>query len=612
MTRWIQWAICVACVSAAIAGTAHANTRQEIMARQLQDALEARLEAPEPSAAAAATPCIGGTAAGFPCDKVDLLSQMTLADLGGADNGNDVWGWTDPQTGVEYALMGLSNGTAFVDVSDPENPVLIGNLPTHTQPSLWRDIKVFQDHAFVVAEAPAHGMQVFDLNQLRTVVSPPVTFSETAHYDGVSGSHNVVINEDTGFAYIVGATSCSGGLHMIDISTPSNPTFAGCFDSDGYTHDAQCVIYHGPDTNYQGREICFNANEDTITIVDVTDKSNPVQIVRAGYPNVGYVHQGWVTGDHKYFLQDDELDEFFLGVNTTTKIWDISDLANPVNIGDFVAPDAFIDHNQYTRGHLDYQANYRGGLRILDLSNISSGTLAEVAYFDTHPPDNNTNFGAGSWSVYPYFKSGNVLIGNYEGLLVVRPTINQAPLCDAGGPYSGALGTAVQFDASGSSDPDDGIAAYNWDFGDGAAGTGALASHTYAAVGDYLVRLSVTDNSGATSVCATTVTISGSTAVESTPVPTHQGMLHQNQPNPFNPSTRIAFELASPTQVTLRIYDARGAEVRTLADARLSAAAHVFEWDGRDAAGQEVASGAYFYQLETESEVLTRKMMLVK
>src|SRR5690606_20218176 len=90
----------------------------------------------------------------------------------GASGGNDIWGWTDPETEKEYALMGLNNGTAFVDVSDPVNPVYLGKLPTHTQSSLWRDIKVYADHAFVVSEASGHGMQVFDLTRLRGVTSP--------------------------------------------------------------------------------------------------------------------------------------------------------------------------------------------------------------------------------------------------------------------------------------------------------------------------------------------------------------------------------------------------------------------------------------------------------
>ena len=97
---------------------------------------------------------------------------------------NDIWGWTDPLDGKEYALLGRTTGTAFIDITDPNNPVYLGNLPTHTVSSLWRDIKVYTDHAFIVSEASGHGMQVFDLTQLRNVPNPPVTFTADAHYSG--------------------------------------------------------------------------------------------------------------------------------------------------------------------------------------------------------------------------------------------------------------------------------------------------------------------------------------------------------------------------------------------------------------------------------------------
>ena len=145
-------------------------------------------------------------------------------------------------------------------------------------------------------------MQVFDLTQLRTVTSPPVAFSETAWYDGFLSAHNLVINEDSGFAYAVGTNNCAGGLHMVNIQNPTNPTSAGCFSADGYTHDAQCVNYHGPDPNHQGKEICFNSNEDTLTIVDVTNKSTSVQLSRTGYSGARYTHQGWLSEDHVHFL----------------------------------------------------------------------------------------------------------------------------------------------------------------------------------------------------------------------------------------------------------------------------------------------------------------------
>lgn len=382
--------------------------------------------------------CQNGAAGGYPCNKVDLISFLSVADLdagidGGALETNDIWGWLDPDTGEEYVLIGLDTGTSFVNIADPLNPVVVGFLSTHTKASVWRDIKVYKNHAFIVSEAPGHGMQVFDLTQLRAATQLPVQFQETAHYDEYGDAHNIVINEDTGFAYVVGAggggTTCGGGLHMVDIRTPASPTFAGCYaDSStgrfgtGYSHDAQCVVYNGPDAAYTGKEICIGSNETAISIADVTDKSNPAFISRGSYPQVSYVHQGWLSEDHRYFFQDDELDERN-GKTAFTKtiVWDLEDLDDPVVLTEHLAATSVIDHNMYVKGHLLFQSNYTAGLRILDITDPAN--LVEVAYFDTYPSGDPASF-FGSWSNYPYFDSGVIAISSIgEGLFLIESEV---------------------------------------------------------------------------------------------------------------------------------------------------------------------------------------------
>jgi choice-of-anchor B domain-containing protein len=347
---------------------------------------------------------------------------MPVGDFS-ASSTNDIWGWTDSLDGKEYALLGLNNGTAFVDISDPENPVYLGRLPTHTSSSSWRDIKVYNDYAFVVSEAGGHGMQIFDLTELRSVVSPPVIFSNSAHYNGFGNAHNLAINEDSGFAYGVGTGTCSGGLHMVNIQNPLSPASAGCYSGDGYTHDAECVNYIGPDPDYTGAEICFNSNEDTLTIVDVTNKAAPVLVSRTNYPGASYTHQGWALDGHRYYLQGDELDESSNGHNTRTYIWDLLDLDNPSLIGNHTGPNASIDHNMYVVGENVFQSNYSSGLQIFDLSDVAGANLEMIAYFDTYVPDNNASFN-GSWSNYPFFESGTVVAtGIDEGLFILSPLL---------------------------------------------------------------------------------------------------------------------------------------------------------------------------------------------
>ena len=454
------------------------------------------------------TACTDGAAGGYPCSNVDLMSFLPLADIGGG-KGNDVWGWTDPLTGREYALMGRTTGTSFVDITDAANPVYLGNLPTTRFSSTWRDIKVYADHAFVVSESRNHGMQVFDLRRLRNVTSPPVTFSADAHYSGFATAHNIAINEQSGFAYAVGTNTCSGGLHIVDLRAPTSPTQAGCYSGDGYTHDVQCVIYAGPDATRTGRELCFASNEDTLTVVDVTTKSAPVLLARVPYEGASYTHQGWLTDDQRYFLIDDELDEG-KGFNTRTYVFDVANPGAPIHIGTYVGTNPAIDHNQYIVGSYSYQANYRSGLRILDITGVGSAQLAEAAYFDIYPADDQPEFN-GAWSTYPFFASGNVLVSGIEqGLYVLRPTLdggtggNAAPTASF---TSSCADLTCSFDASGSGDSDGTIVSYGWDFGDGTTGTGVTAERTYAAAGTYTVTLTVTDDAGATDSQTASVTV---------------------------------------------------------------------------------------------------------
>jgi choice-of-anchor B domain-containing protein len=385
-----------------------------------------------------------GKAGEFGCSNTSLLSFLPISQIGGrrGTNLNDNWGWTDSTSGKEYAIVGRTDGTSFVDISNPSRPVYLGDLPkTEGSPSAaWRDMKVYKNHVFIVADASGdHGMQVFDLTRLRTIRTPQ-RFTPDAHYTRIGSAHNIVLNEESGFAYAVGTSSggetCGGGLHMIDVRDPKNPTFAGCFSDPrtgnagtGYSHDAQCVIYRGPDATYRGKEICVGSNETAISIADVTDKANPVAISRASYPDVAYAHQGWFSDDHRYFYLDDEGDESSgrgeAAKGTRTLVFDLADLDDPIMAKEYVGTTKAIDHNLYVKGNRVYQANYTSGLRILDISDPVNPR--EVGYFDTYPTNDATAFN-GAWSTYPYFKSGAIVVtGIGEGLFLVRDRTQAVP-----------------------------------------------------------------------------------------------------------------------------------------------------------------------------------------
>jgi choice-of-anchor B domain-containing protein len=335
---------------------------------------------------------------------------------------NDSWGWTDPLDGKEYAIFCLIEGTAFIDISDPINPVYLGKLPTENGSSTWRDAKTYNNFAFIVSEDPGHGMQIFDLTRLRNLTNPPIIFTEDAHYSGFGSAHNIVINETTGYAYGVGTNVDSGGPHFVNIQDPLNPVNEGGFSGAGYCHDAQVVIYNGPDTDYTGREILFGSNENEVVIIDVSDKLNPQTISTINYNNLEYTHQGWLTEDHRYFLLGDEQDEINIGLDSRTIIFDFDDLDNPQLSFEYFGPTPATDHNGYVKGTKFYLSNNAAGIRVVDLSDISTGNISEEGYFDSYPEHNNSGY-IGAWSIYPFFDSGNIVISDRtSGFILIKPS----------------------------------------------------------------------------------------------------------------------------------------------------------------------------------------------
>ncbi len=404
---------------------------------EVETVLESTTQDELPEVAGESVMCEGGDASLYDCSNVNLLSFMPISSLGGEPgiNLNDLWGWTDDATGAIYALVGRTNGLAFVDITDPLNPVYVGQVPMTpgANAASWRDFKTYEDHVFIVADGSgAHGMQVFDLTRLREFEGEPITFEPDVVYDEVDSSHNIAINTNTGYAFIVGAgggagIGCGGGLHMVNIQDPMNPEFVGCFQDEGtgrrgtgYTHDVQCVTYHGPDEEHQGSEICFALNETALSIADVTDKDNPVSLASPSYPGVVYAHQGWLTEDHEYFYSNDEIDELAgTTEQTRTLVWDVRDLDDPQLVLEYTYGTVSSDHNLYIEDGIMYQSNYASGLRVHDVSDPLNPR--QIAFFDTTPGDEDEAGYTGTWSNYPYFPNGVVgVTSTGQGFFVLK------------------------------------------------------------------------------------------------------------------------------------------------------------------------------------------------
>ncbi|CAI6096704.1 unnamed protein product [Clonostachys chloroleuca] len=424
------------------------------------------------------TKCINGKAEAVPGNplltfkcknkrQIDLYDFINHATLGSPNtdyrgkSGSSSWGWTDPESGREFIASGLYDGVSFIEILPEGRMLHLGFLPKFApvgDRAYWTEVRSYKHYVVIGSELEGNGIQIFDMTKLLSIKpeEAPIKFDNakdlTGHYNStmpLGRAHNVVVNEELQYGVAVGVTprdeACKSGLHFFSLDDPSNPVALGCNGDDGYVHDAQCLVYRGPDERYVGHDICYGYNEDTLTIYDVTDKANSKVISRTSYEGASYTHQGWVNDVNwqEYLFLDDEYDEYDASGPGTdgypvTYIWSIHDLEKPKQTGIWKATERGIDHNQYVVGDLIFQSNYGAGMRVYDISTVLSDPtgsgVCEVAFFDIYPEDDNLPGGgtiafSGSWSSYAMFKSGFIFINTIErgGYLVKMSKREKCP-----------------------------------------------------------------------------------------------------------------------------------------------------------------------------------------
>ena len=378
----------------------------------------------------AAAPCTGNVSSGFPCQSVSLLSHLAFDTLKPVSTkANDIWGFTDLNTGREYAFIGVENGVAIIDITDPTAPEQVG-APTGTS-TTWRDIEIYQvfdasaqrwrAYAYVTADAVQDVLMLLDLSDLPNGIER-VNFQSdhrSAHTDYMLNSdftYGISQTGETPVLAIAGSNLVVGNHRLYSLADPRAPALLS-ESSSGYAHDlasfpikdarkdSQCV-------NAQSRPVCqvlTDFNENTVDVWDVTNPTSRQLLASQPYPNARFVHTGWWTDDGRYLYVNDELDERDLGLNTTLRIFDMADLRTPALVGSWVGPTRAIDHNTYVKGNRLYFANYSEGLTILDISNPVAP--ARIGFFDTWPANSETAF-VGAWGVHPFFASGTIAVSD--------------------------------------------------------------------------------------------------------------------------------------------------------------------------------------------------------
>ncbi|TQV89827.1 choice-of-anchor B family protein [Aliikangiella coralliicola] len=387
--------------------------------------------------------CVNGSAGNFPCQNVDLVSHFPLSSFSSNPNsGNDIWGHVDLNTGKEYAIMGVQNGAAVIDLSNPESPVEVGTVSGSS--ATWRDIKVYQyfdetnrlwrAYAYVTVDGAQDGVTIIDLNNLPNSISlvernNSVGNAHNVYISNVDHSLNIKLEDAEPLLQLVGASNFSGSFHSYALDNPTTIQVKSNQSSfNGYTHDGASVLINDSRMNSD----CFNAtqnctvfvdfNEKEMVLWDITNPTDTRKLSEIGYNDVPlanqYIHSGWVTEDKRFILLHDEFDENRGGLNSTVRIFQIDNLRSPVKVGQWTGPTRAIDHNGFVRGNRYYMSNYERGMTILDITDPANPT--EIGYFDTFPSSDNASFN-GAWGVYPYLPSGLILASDINsGLYVLR------------------------------------------------------------------------------------------------------------------------------------------------------------------------------------------------
>ena len=429
------------------------------------------------------------------------LSLLAQSNLHSPAHYADCWGYTGPDN-REYALVSTEVGIQILDITDTSQLVEVAFFAGPA--AVPGDIKVYQNYAYAVNDNGGGGMSIIDLSNL------PTSASVVTNFTGFQVSHNIYIDEDNGILYAVGNNSPGNGVLIYSLANPTAPQQISSVTNgshDIFVRNNTLFVSEGGNSQFG--------------IYDVSNPATPQLMERFFTPSNGFAHNAWTNDDNTLMLTTEET------ANQTVKLWDISDIGN-ITLLDEVLGSEGLAHNAVIKGNYGYVAHYSNGLLIYDISNPDS--LVEVGQYDTY---SGTTPGAlrGAWGVYPFLKTGKVLVSDTETGLYV-----------------------LFFEGAKEDDP-----------------------------------------------------------LNIKPVISHEFLLHNNYPNPFNPETTIEFELKVPATVTLEIFNVMGQRVTgALRETSLRAGAHKYVWNGTDQNGNPVASGVYIYQIDVDGVVATRKMMLLK
>ena len=353
----------------------------------------------------------------------DSYNMQLLSYFSFEEDCSDITGFY--QDGREFAVIGLQNGAAFIDITDPYNPFETGRIDGSN--SIWRDLKYWDRHVYIGTEAE-DGIKIVSVDNLdEPILVNTITDMLT--------SHNIHVDLD-GYLYVVGSDVYDVWIYTLD--DPANPTLVGTWNTE-YCHDIEV---------YNNKLYCAGIYTGNLHIVDVSDKTNPFTLAShfTGISGIS-THDVAVTEDEQYLFTGDE------NLSGHIKVWDISDYNNINLVDEYYTPEyeTHTSHNLYVRPGTDYLviSYYADGTRVVDISDPTN--LEEIAYYDMSDIE---GLYVSNWGTYAYLPSGYIISTDIEqglfvlelgGVTIMHDDIQDIDI-EAQGPYINFTANVETFD----------------------------------------------------------------------------------------------------------------------------------------------------------------------
>jgi len=352
--------------------------------------------------------------------NINLLSQLdpnTDATGIGVDGRkySSCWGWYQASKNKEYAIIGASHGTYFIDVTSPNSPSVSAFVPGKPN-CTWREMKTYQNYCYIVSDDfSPNRFQIIDMSTLPDSVS--IVHDGTTYFER---GHTIWIDQNK--MYIGGHTDTSGlsPMAIYSLATPTVPVLLKKLEEDisttiiNYVHD----MYVRNDTIYASSAfeglyvLKFNPIADTVTILGSY----------TGYATQGYNHSSFLTQNGKHLVFCDEVP-----ASMPIRLVNVENFSNIQPVKNFKPADGTTPHNPYVIGN-DFAvvSCYQDGLYIYNISTPSVVSLS--GFFDTYPqggfPQNDyTGTYRGNWGAYPYLPSGIIVANDMQnGVFILDAT----------------------------------------------------------------------------------------------------------------------------------------------------------------------------------------------